>query len=400
MPFDLKFHIHRLLRSEPFFATFSRRVEKRVDNTSPTAAVAFDRKSKRYTLYYNEEFFESLSDEHKVGVIKHEFYHLILKHLTDRRPFDPREEPDLIRVWNIAADLAINSHIYEELPSMACVPGRGHFRQNKSGLTAEAYFEMLKEDKARQNGPYRKNSQGEAPNLKTLDDHSGWNGAKLDEKDASLDESLADNELSSMTKAAIEAADKELSGWGNMPRQVIRQIRKTAIRTVNPETVLRYFVRTSKRSNRVSTVRRINRRYPFILPGSKVNRTANIAISIDQSGSVSDEMGKIFFSFLDKLATIATFTVIPFDTSVAEDEIYTWKKGEKRKWFRVRNGGTDFDAPTEWVNKRKFDGHIILTDMQAGKPVRSKCQRLWITDSLNKNRIPFDIDETVIAIDC
>ena len=33
------------------------------------------------------------------------------------------------------------------------------------------------------------------------------------------------------------------------------------------------------------------------------------------------------------------------------------------------------------VNQRNFDGHIIITDMMAPAPIRSNCQRMWITDS-------------------
>ena len=44
------------------------------------------------------------------------------------------------------------------------------------------------------------------------------------------------------------------------------------------------------------------------------------------------------------------------------------------------HGGTCFDAPTKYVNQRRFDGHIIITDMLAPAPVRSNCQRMWITD--------------------
>jgi hypothetical protein len=33
------------------------------------------------------------------------------------------------------------------------------------------------------------------------------------------------------------------------------------------------------------------------------------------------------------------------------------------------------------VNERNFDGHIILTDMCAPKPVPSKKQRMWMTSA-------------------
>jgi predicted metal-dependent peptidase len=109
-------------------------------------------------------------------------------------------------------------------------------------------------------------------------------------------------------------------------------------------------------------------------------------------------MLQLFYAELDNLAKLASFTIIPFDCNVAEDKIYVWKKGERRPWERVLSGGTDFDAPTEYVNKNKFDGHIILTDMYAPKPKPSHCRRMWMTDERGKESQYFATDERVIVI--
>ena len=163
--------------------------------------------------------------------------------------------------------------------------------------------------------------------------------------------------------------------------------------------VLRYFIKTSQRSNKRSTVRRINPRFPYIHAGKKVNRQAKICISIDQSGSVSDAMLSAFFSELNGLSKLAEFTVVPFDTHVDEDKVYVWKKGQRRATERVLCGGTCFNAPTEYVNKRgDFDGHIVITDMEAPKPVASKCQRIWFTSDYHAKSPYFQTTEKVIGI--
>lgn len=394
MSFDLNFHIHRLLRSEPFFASFSRRVEKREDNTIPTAAIAYDKKIQRFMLLYNSDFMESLSDSHKIGVLKHEFYHLIFKHLTERLPFDATKDRGKAKMWNIAADLAINTSIADELPAMACVPGRAPFEDYYPGCTTEAYFAKLQKDKEEQKGPYQEGEGSGEP--QTMDDHSGWGSSSAD---GGMDSKIAQEELKDMVTDAAETAQKSSSGWGSVPVSVQREIKKIINKTISPESVLRYFIRTSTKSNKTSTIRRINRRYAYIHPGRRSKKVANIAISIDQSGSVSDKMLETFFSFLNKFASIATFTVVPFDDTVCEEFVYVWKKGEKKNWTRVRYGGTNFNAPTAWVNKRNFDGHIVITDMQAPKPIASRCQRLWITDSHNKKYQWFHTNEKVLAID-
>ena len=106
-----------------------------------------------------------------------------------------------------------------------------------------------------------------------------------------------------------------------------------------------------------------------------------------------------FFAELNGLAKIATFTVIPFDTSVYESKIYTWEKGKKHQTERVLTGGTCFNAPTKWVNEQqKFDGHIVLTDMEAPKPIASKCPRLWVTTAEYAAKPYFKTKERIIGI--
>ena len=121
-------------------------------------------------------------------------------------------------------------------------------------------------------------------------------------------------------------------------------------------------------------------------------------MSIDQSYSVDDKMLAAFFAELDNLAKIASFTVIPFDTQVAEDKVYEWRRGERRKSERVLGGGTCFNAPTEFVNGGNFDGHIVLTDMCAPKPKPSKCQRMWMTTEQYAERPYFSTTERIVAI--
>jgi predicted metal-dependent peptidase len=99
------------------------------------------------------------------------------------------------------------------------------------------------------------------------------------------------------------------------------------------------------------------------------------------------------------LSDIAEFTVIPFDSVVGEDKIYVWKKGQSRAWERVMCGGTNFDPPTKYVNERDFDGHLVLTDMCAPKPIKSRCQRMWMTTSAYASRPYFQTNERVIAVD-
>lgn len=390
--FDLNEYTFALLRQEPFFAALSRRITKMATNSIPTAGVCINKNTAQFEMIYNPEFMSSLKPTHMQGVLMHEFYHIIFEHVTGRLPPE-----GMNMMWNVATDLAINSHISDKLPEQACIPTVGRFEKYPSGLSAEKYYAMLKDDEQFQK-PQNGQGQGEggegdgSGQPQSLDDHSGWGEADAETK------AMAKERL----RQAVEDAAKEASSkgsWGS----VSSEMRKKIMDMINPKVdwrkVLRYFIKTSQRSNKRSTVRRINKRFPYIHAGKKVTRHAKIAISIDQSGSVSDKMLAAFFAELGALAKYAEFTVIPFDTEVAEDMVYVWKKGQRKTWDRVLCGGTCFNAPTKYVNKRQFDGHIILTDMCAPKPVPSNCQRMWMTDSSGKNAEYFTTNERVIVID-
>ena len=417
--FDLNDHVFRLLQNEPFFAALSRRIDKRPGSDVPTAGVTITEDG-QFELIYNPDFFASLNDDQRTGVLVHEFYHLIFEHITGRLPDElaglmgkrtsvPKEKAQLFKLWNIAADLSINYHIgAENLPEGCCIPGGKQFEDAPGDMTAEWYFDYLKQKmEDDQNGSGGQgDGEGEEgsesgggfdpDNCGQFDDHNAWGSGE-----ASASEQAAMDIAKERLKEALRDAANEASSrsWGSVSASCRREIMERLTSKVDWRKVLRYFVKTSQRAEKRSTPKRLNRRYAYVHPGRKVNRTANIAVSIDQSGSVSDSMLAAFYAELNKLADIATFTVIPFDTEVAEGAVFTWKKGQTHPQKRYMYGGTCFNAPTDYVNARKFDGHILLTDLCAPKPKRSSCQRMWMTTTEHAKRPYFKTNERIIAID-
>jgi len=398
--FNLDIHVARLLMNEPFFAALSRRVDKRAATYIPTAAVLINPLTGHFEMKYNPAFFARLTDAQRRDVIKHELYHLIFEHLTERKP-----EKESMRQWNFATDLAINSHLHE-LPPGCLKPGQEMFKDYPPGQSAEWYLKKLKDDPPEgfdkksgdgEKGEGQGEGEGDAGEGNAMGDNGQFDShAEWDNVDSTTKEIAKERLKESMRKAAEESS--RTNSWGSVPGEIRKEILERIKGTIDWKKVLRYFVKTSQKSSKSSTIKRINRRYPYVHPGRKTSRQANIAISIDQSGSVSDEMLASFFAELNKLADLATFTVIPFDCTVAEDKVYVWRKGEKRKWERVRYGGTDFDPPTDYVNSRGFDGHIVLTDLCAPKPKASKCQRMWMTTTYYAEHPYFQTNERVIAI--
>ena len=423
--FNLNDHVFRLLQNEPFFAALSRRIDKRAGNV-PTAGVTVTEDG-HFEMLYNAEFFEGLTDNQRTGVLIHEFYHLIFEHVTGRLPDElqglmgkrlavPPEKAQLFKLWNIAADLSINFHIgAKNLPEGCCIPGGKHFEDLPGDMTAEWYFEQIKQKMEDQKNDSNSDDDGESGgdsggsdsdsnsggfdpnNCGQFDDHGQWGqGGEVDPAEQAAMDIAKERLKDALKDAAQEAADRS---WGSVSQSCRKEILDRLASKVDWRKVLRYFVKTSQRADKRSTPKRLNRRYAYVHPGRKVKRTANIAVSIDQSGSVSDSMLAAFYAELNKLADIATFTVVPFDTEVAKDAVFVWKKGQSHPQKRYMHGGTCFDAPTQYVNTGKFDGHIVLTDMMAPKPKPSKCQRMWMTTTEMAKRPYFKTTERIIAID-
>lgn len=372
--FDLNFHIHRLLSAEPFFAALSRRITKIPTKEVPTAGVAIDKDTLQFVMYYNPEWFSKLTGEETHDVIIHELYHLVFDHVGTRLP-----EGGMSKKWNIACDLAINSYL-PNLPENCLLVGQKEtpWEHLPAFKSSEWYMSNI---------PWPEADDGYCGDPSNRGIHDRWGEGS---------ESIVDERTKEIVGEAVQEASS--NGWGSVSHEVRVNIVAGLKNTVDWRCVLRSFLSQSTRTSKRSTMRRLNRRYPYIHPGRRVTRTANLAISIDESGSVSDSLLAQFFGELNNLATLVKFTVIPFDTKVYEEQIYEWEKGTHRPAIRVLSGGTDFNAPTNWVNKKKFDGHIVLTDMEAPKPIASRCPRLWVTTKDNASKPYFKTRERIIGI--
>lgn len=456
--YNLDSHLISFLQDAPFFAELSRHIRKVQTRDIPTAGVGFDQQYDDITLYWNPEFFESLTNDETRGVLLHEFYHLVFGHLTARRKSPPK-------MWNVATDLAINSIIVSSvaagmtknaLPSGALIPGifpvppsdRKYTKEEKAAMpiaaliesfphaqASEWYFEKLKEKASsgaqqrgscpvhkheckepgdpqiNQDNPGTDNSDKNKPDssggvnegdctcgdswIDSMDDHSGWEVIP-----EHLRESVA-NRVSNIVEKAVRHADSQANGWGNVPAALRESIRKSVSKIVDWRQVLRQFVGSLARGNKTSSIKRINRRYPYIHPGSKRAYAAKLLVAIDQSGSVSDQMLALFFVELAQLTKRVSVTILPFDCAASGEDITEWRRGTNPVMGRVKGGGTDFNAPTAFVNdpknRGKWDGMLILTDGECGAPISSRIKRGWVLGPGCK--LPFATNEISISLD-
>lgn len=401
--FDLDPHLIRLMWDEPFFSKILRTVTKVKTTSIPTAGVLA--KEGDIKMWWNPGFMAGLTSLQVKGLLKHECFHLIFDHTTTRR-----HEPHLL--WNYATDLAINSMIPEdELPEGGLVPGKA-FRKltdeekAKMGekrvtryetvsakiqtlprdMSAEWYFAELQDvkDEICDEGEPGEGGNGEpgqpgdgegnGPGLPgPMDDHGGWDEMDDEERE------LVKGKIKQALEEAVREADRS-GQWGSIGSEARGTLRDMVSKEISWKAVLKQFCGLSRRANRESTIKRLNRKYMGIHPGAHRGYTSSIAIYIDQSGSVGDGDLELFFAELKQLARHTKFTLFNFDTEVDEKSEREWHRNRTPGLERTRCGGTCFKAPTVHANKNKnrFDGYLIMTDGEASDPGPTRIKRGWV----------------------
>jgi predicted metal-dependent peptidase len=381
------------LEGEPFFSDIFSRIGRIRSRDLPTAGVGV--REKEVNMWWNPDFFAKLTKKEKFGVLKHEAYHLALFHCTHRRL-----KPHKIANW--AADCAINWALGEdELPGSCFVPGRdwGELPPDRAAKMSpteiriyegirnllkslppakkmEWYFTAFMENDSVQEMLKLEESLSKAfkEMMEGGDDHDFWDD--IPEEDRPYIEGV-------LREAVKEATNKAAASnsWGSVPHEMRETIQASFRNEISWQTVLRKFIGVTRRAESRSSWKRRSRKMPGKAPGKARNYLANIAIYVDQSGSVGNEDLKVLMSELNSLARNTTFTVFPFDTQVDEKNKYEWKKGKTiAKFNRTRSGGTCFNCVTKHVheNKGEFDGYLIMTDGESSKPPVSKLRRGWV----------------------
>ena len=403
--FSIQKHLVEFLWSEPFYSRILRSLNKEETTEIPTAGVTCI--DGNITLYWNREFLAGLSKQEVMGLLKHECLHLVFGHTTERR-----RDPHII--WNYGTDLAINSTIpRHELPQGGLVPGE-RLKLEKSQLdymtdeeaekfnklsdliaslplnkTSEFYFEKLMSDPEIKD--FIEEMQGNSEVAIGFDDHDGWDEMSDQEKE------LLQGKIKELVKEA--AAEAENRNWGSVSAETRQEIYKMLANKIKWESLLKRFCGFTRKDERRSSIRKLNRKYPGIHPGNKKIYRPMIAVYIDESGSVSNKELSSFYAELDNLSNNTDFYLYKFDHLVNDKNGFLWKKNKRPNIKRELTGGTSFDAVAKHAlkNKKKFDGYVILTDGGAPQPRATRgMKRCWV---LAENcNLAFDHDKVDIVI--
>lgn len=337
-----------LLFNQPFFGNLATRMEL-IDATKWCKTAATDGRK----LYYNREFIKSLTPDELLFLIGHEVMHCVYDHLGRK---GSREH----KLWNMANDYIVNYTLVKE--KLGDMP--------KGGLYDDRYTDEMTSEEV-----YRLLEQNQAKFQMTLDEHLEMDGSDGDgdgdgqggqqvtvtvqggpdgpPKLTEEDKQKIRNEI----KAAVINAAQAV-GAGKVPAGVKRLIDAFTNPVMDWRTLLEMHIQSSIKDD--YTFNRPSKRSwgvgggaSVILPGSNFKDTVDVAVCIDTSGSMTDQMLRDFLS--ETKGIMETFdefklTLWTFDTQVYNPKVFTPNNiDEIMDYEPAGGGGTMFECNWEFM---------------------------------------------------
>lgn len=400
-----------LMLREPFYGLFLIMMNKVWKTDLDTAGVS--KNNINVQLSINPTFWEHLSSEYRVGILKHEILHVAFQHLLLRDSYKNH------KLFNIAADLEINQYIdksylpggnyptkkeYEEdtkifLENIKAKLDSGEFtkeqaREESLKIPMRAIFlddfEDLKlEPKGGTDYYYKKleetmDQNGESSNehLNNLLGNGDGNDGNGHDGEPHWDHSTWNefNDLSEAEKKMVqkqveyqlkEVAEQVKKSRGTIPGEfstMIEDLFKEEPPKFNWKAYLRNFIGGSTQTFAKKTRRKKSKRFPAN-PGLKIQEQRHVLVGVDTSGSVSDvELAEFFNELHHMFKTGTEITVVQCDTSISN--IQKYRKPEDGQIKIYGRGGTVFDPVVDYYNEniRKFSCLIYFTDGEAPAP--------------------------------
>jgi predicted metal-dependent peptidase len=400
----------KLIQNEPYYANFLLGMNKSFITKLPdgrplaTAGVCVQ---EQINLVVNPYFWLSLSLLEQVDLLKHEVLHVLGNHITRYKDLEPnlfkKENKTLSDViedmtnaneLNQAADYAINEflpncsknfNMFDEKGGKLLYP-EGHEEAGKPIVTSglfvkdlqkvmpkveklknmEYYYELLKQNRPQKGNGKGQGGQGEGGSL--IDDHGVWDLSNSDSEYIKEKIKVAANKALEQTKE---------KNAGNIPGNILEAIEKLNHKPRDWKAELRNFIAHTAETVTESTRKRRNRRYGLLYPGTRTFPKLSLAILVDTSGSVYNELLNQAFAEVAKIHSCDTrIVVVEGDTQV--NQVYEFNP--KKPIKVVGRGGTLFKPLFDKAEELDVDGIIFFTDGENfdGEAVKKpKVPMLW-----------------------
>lgn len=359
-----------LMLKEPYYGFFLIMLNKVWRKDLPTAGVS--KQNINYQLAINEEFWTGLSDDHKMGLLKHELLHIAFGHLVSFSSFSNK------KLANVAMDMEINQYIEDSwLPEGGIkLEDYADLNLDKKAGCRYYYDQLLRlQDEKDKNG-----TTGNTPMDNLLDniangdvpDHSTWEEFE-DMTDA--EKKLIEKQVQ---KILQDAKEQTIKKRGNVPGEiegliVIEEITKPKF---DWRGYIRRFTGVSTKVFTKKIRRKENRRYEDN-PGLKIKMRQHMLLAIDTSGSVSDTELAEFMNEIHHIYKAGVdITIVQCDTSIRSIEPYRGKN----EINVLGRGGTEFDPVLDYYNAnlKKYTSLVYFTDGECYTSVKPKSKVLWV----------------------
>lgn len=381
----------KLLLEKPFFGNLATRLVI-VDASAWCKTAATDGRH----LYYNREFIKGLTPAELLFLIGHEVLHCVYDHLGRRGSRDPK-------IWNMANDYIVNYTLTKE--NCGKMPNGGLYDEKYTDMmvSEEVYEQLMK------NSTVVKMTLDEhldpASGGKDGDDESEGGGGKEVEvrvmgKDGppKLSEEEMNKIRNEIRAATIQAA--QTVGAGKVPAGVARLIDAMTQPKMDWRSLLETHIKSSLKDD--YTFQKLNRRshsLGVVLPGMNFMDTVDIAISIDTSGSMTDEMLRDFLGEVKGIMeTFKDFklTLWTFDTQVYNPKVFTMENMDDILTYKPEGGGgTLFEANWEFMKSEGIEPQrfIMFTDGYPGGGWGDEnyCDTLFVIHGSKTIEAPFGL---------
>ena len=384
----------QLLLAEPFYGHYLTGVPKEISEKIDTAAVGLMERQ-MIKMMVNSNFWDSLNESTRYGLIKHEVLHIVFNHLITQRDYSHKP------LFNIAADVVVNQYINkEQLPEGGITFERLDHLQHeygiewKKGMDVGYYYRQLL--KVQQN-PKSKNKDGNGGSGK------GSNG------DLDLSELLKGNhtdlekhkhwgDFEELSPAEAKMLEKQLEGnfkqcmlrirgqkvhqYGYMSAELRERLDAKLASldsVINWKRVLRLFACSSNSSYVKNTLRRPSKRYGTT-PGIKVKRRNKLLVVLDTSGSIQMPEVEEFFGEIHQIWRQGSeIYIIECDVKIHKEYPY---RGQLPHEIKGR-GGNDSTPPIIFANEKyRPDAILFFTDGYVPAPtIDPRSPLLWIISS-------------------
>ena len=349
-----------MLFKMPFLGNLATRLKLvNADSWLPTAAT-----DGRH-LFYNTKFFDMLTMGQTVFVVGHEILHVIYEHMDRRFDRDPQ-------LWNVATDFAINADLLHSSPPVGekvtqfpiCYDAKYKDRtaediyeelyKNAEKIDIQQLVDMVMDEHLdpKKEGEGQGNGKGEDGN------GDGRPCMSPEERRAIRDE----------IKEAIMQA-YHAAGAGNVPAGIKRLLKDITQPKMNWRELIRQQIESTFK-NDFSWQRPSRRSWHMdaVMPGMTKDPMIDVCISIDMSGSISDEQAKDFLSEIQGIMSQFVnykLHVWCFDTKVYNPKVFNSDDCDEITSYKVKSGGgTDFMCNWEWMKDKEVEPKqfIMFTD--------------------------------------